>query len=452
MKKSRKGKKQGETLHFNLKDASATEPTLISIYFKYAPRTRFFYSTRRSVLPANWDWETERAKPKTPDAANINKELDRLEEAIWSKFQELQTAGKNRAIYHNEPLQSIDINQLKDHLDVITGRKQATNSIEAFIEAEIEKRRLSGKHSQGTLELYGNMLHHFRAYAATQKPKPTFESIDVDFYEKFRDYFFALGLTDVYTAKVIEYFRHFMKTALKKKATFNHYVGGISLREDLGLKKKSAEGHIYLSFDEVAKLFYYDFGDATRLSRARDLIVFACLSGLRYSDWDKVDLSKNVNFTVGGYQFLEVPTEKTNEFAYIPLVSFSKAILERNGGKLPADISDQKARDYIKEACRVAGFDERANKKEQRAGVTIVTPKLRYELAGTHTGRRTLVSLLRTVGTPDNLIRLVTAHKEDGMVNHYDKREPREKAEDLQIYLKRLEEKLDAAKLKQAVS
>ncbi len=45
---------------------------------------------------------------------------------------------------------------------------------------------------------------------------------------------------------------------------------------------------VVLTKSEVLKLYHYDFSKSPKLERVRDVFVFGCLTGMRYSDFKRV--------------------------------------------------------------------------------------------------------------------------------------------------------------------
>lgn len=146
------------------------------------------------------------------------------------------------------------------------------------------------------------------------------------------------------------------------------------------------------------------------LHRVRDVFLFQCYSGLRYSDvanLKRCDIHDD---------FFEITTIKTCDSLRIELNKHSKAILEKykmfnfpKGKALPV-ISNQRMNEYVHELCKVAEIDEPVRQTYYKGNdrIDIIRPK--YELVGTHTGRRTFICNALAIGIPPQVVMKWTGH------------------------------------------
>jgi len=85
---------------------------------------------------------------------------------------------------------------------------------------------------------------------------------------------------------------------------------------------------IYLHAPEIRQLWLAELPPEWQADR--DLFLFACLTGLRFSDTQRVDQTWIVNGTLSYRQ------QKTDKEVLVPLSALAHAILERHGGAPPA--------------------------------------------------------------------------------------------------------------------
>ena len=103
-------------VRFLLKDPRATEPTLVSLVYRYDNR-RFVYSTGQFIEPYQWDTENQRAhttqknRTERQQHESINAHLDRHRAAMVRVMNGIQLAG----LPLDNPL-------IKFHLDKELGR------------------------------------------------------------------------------------------------------------------------------------------------------------------------------------------------------------------------------------------------------------------------------------------------------------------------------------------
>ena len=152
--------------------------------------------------------------------------------------------------------------------------------------------------------------------------------------------------------------------------------------------------------------------EAGALEKTRDLFCFCAFTSLRYSDMAKVKPSD-----IDG-ETLYITTQKTNDRLPIDLNKFAKDILEKykvlgakTGLSLPV-ISNQKMNKYIKDLCELCGFNTPITKVCYRAGARVEETFPKYELVGTHAGRRTFICFALSSGVPPQVVMKWTGHSD----------------------------------------
>lgn len=162
---------------------------------------------------------------------------------------------------------------------------------------------------------------------------------------------------------------------------------------------------VFLTWKEQDKLRDYRIPEAKRyLKRVRDVFFFCCFTGLRYSDVHNLCRSDIKD------DGIEITTIKTSHLLRIELNKHSRAILDkyknipfRNDKALPV-ISNQKMNDYLKELCELAGIDEPVHETYYRGMNRVDEIHPKYEVIGTHAGRRTFISNAVSLGIPHTVI------------------------------------------------
>lgn len=177
--------------------------------------------------------------------------------------------------------------------------------------------------------------------------------------------------------------------------------------------KSTQKKIIFLTWDELTKLREFEIpANKQALERVRDVFLFQCFTGLRYSDVFNLRRSD-----VKG-EHIEVTTVKTSDSLIIELNNHSKAILDKykevtfEGDKVLPVITNQKMNDYLKELAELAGIDEPVRQTYYRGNDRIdeVTPK--YALLGTHAGRRTFICNALALGIPPQVVMKWTGHSD----------------------------------------
>jgi integrase len=155
----------------------------------------------------------------------------------------------------------------------------------------------------------------------------------------------------------------------------------------------------------ISALYRFDLSANKRLEQVRDLFVFGCFTGLRFSDYSNVSPENIV--PIDRDYFIKLITAKTKELVIVPTNPIIMDIFrkyERNANRLPKSLSNQKFNEYIKEACREAGFTEK--------GRLATAPELElWQCISSHTARRSFATNLYLEGFPVIDLMKITGHK-----------------------------------------
>lgn len=235
------------------------------------------------------------------------------------------------------------------------------------------------------------------------------------------DFFDEKGLNDYVTylrdikemrnstiGKQLSFLKWFLRWAFKKGLHQNNAYD--SYKPKL---KSTQKKIIFLTWEELNKLREFEIPAAKQaLDRVRDVFLFQCFTGLRYSDVFNLRRSD-----IKG-DHIEVTTVKTSDSLIIELNNHSKAILDKykdvafEDDKVLSVITNQKMNDYLKELAELAGIDEPVRQTYYRGNERIdeVTPK--YALLGTHAGRRTFICNALALGIPPQVVMKWTGHSD----------------------------------------
>ena len=233
---------------------------------------------------------------------------------------------------------------LRSKLDeyLYKGVEQSKDFYEYFNEFK-EAQRITKK--ERTILKYETLCNQLKAFEKAKKFKISFESIDLNFYEKLMAYYLQdLKLLNNTTGKYISALKTFLHWATERKyntnTSFIKYKA-ISTSADI----------IYLTEYELNAIYQLDLKGNKRLEQVRDAFCFGCYTGLRHSDITTV---KKAN--IKGDNII-MTSFKTREQIEIPINDYSKEILEKYDYQLPA-ISNQKFNDYIKEVGKLAEIND----------------------------------------------------------------------------------------------
>lgn len=399
-------------------------PTNIVCRFKPAQEYDFMCSTGIWIDRKDWSNEKQRIKQKASIQSKdlINSKLSKLQNTINDKWTIASLNGE-----------TIPKDWLKNVINVFFGKAKPneqykiyfTDWAEKYI-TESPKRLYKGKPlTKQRITTYKTLHKALIEFEQHRKAKLKFQDIDLNFYRNFVSWCQTVKHYNTNTIggriKIIKMWcKNIELDGLPVNAQYKH-------SEFMSISTQTKD--TYLTEAEINKVFEHDFSHSIRLEKARNLFIIGLRTGLRISDFMRL---KEFNIKK---EFIEVETLKTKEKVVIPLHHQVKAILNKNGGKLPPTISDQKFNDYIKEICKEVGITEliegaKINPDTKRKE-TGIYPK--YELISSHTCRRSFATNLYGQ-LPNLLIMDITGHNTEAVFLKYIKTTKQEHAEMLGKY------------------
>ena len=119
-----------------------------------------------------------------------------------------------------------------------------------------------------------------------------------------------------------------------------------------------------MTSEELAKIEEKDI-QIERLSAVRDIFVFACYTGLSYSDISKLS-KQHLQKGVDNNEWIIIDRSKTNNRCRIPILPKAKELLEKyknypknnNKGLLLPILTNQKMNSYLKELGDICGINK----------------------------------------------------------------------------------------------
>jgi len=263
---------------------------------------------------------------------------------------------------------------------------------------------------KGSLTVYKSVKNHLQAYQKAEKQKVSFEAINTVFFQKFQRFLIKRTKTDkegnvspmlnnTTIAKALSTLKTFLNYAREQGVKVNDSYRSFKIR------KEKLEV-IALEQSELDSILNLDLSKDKRLSKTRDLFVFSCATGLRYSDIAQL---KREHI---GNDAITLIVKKTKTELTIPLNSISASILDkyRDLHKPLPLISNQNLNYYIKDLCKAADIDKPVEIIRFNGTKRIVNLHPKYELIHFHTGRKTFVTLSLEKGMSAEEVMEITGH------------------------------------------
>lgn len=366
----------------------------LRVFITYNKR-KFSYSLGFSVDKSKWDMAMQRCKRNTTHgksftpAIKINAEIQRYEETIQSianSFKEPPT-----------------IEDFKAALDKEFKREKKTVQKEGFFDLYERYIREQGSicnWSDSVLRNHNKILKEWKLFDAEM----SIDKINPDTIDKFTIFQIRLGHQNETTNKKISMSKWFFRWLVAKGL-----LADISFTAHKTHLKRSSRVVVFLTWEELMKVYNHTF-ERPNLSRARDFFCLCCFTSLRYSDaaaLKKTDIYDDA---------IHITTQKTNDKITIELNNYSRTILQRYADNdtdkaLPV-ISNQNMNVYVKEVCRQCGINEKLTDIYYIGEKKYVETKEKWEMIGTHSGRRTFICNALMLGIAPNVVMKWTGHSD----------------------------------------
>ena len=217
-----------------------------------------------------------------------------------------------------------------------------------------------------------------------------------------------IGLRNTTIEKKLGYLRWFLKWATDRGDNTN-----LAYKTFKPTLKKVEKKVIYLTKDDLDNLRNYQIPkEKIHLEPVRDVFLFCCFTGLRHSD------AFNLRRADIKDDHIEITTVKTVDPLTIELNKTSREILEKYEmiqfprGKALPEITNQEMNRHLKTLCELAGINEDIGVTTYKGNIRTDVVKKKWELIGTHTGRRTFIVNALSLGIPPNVVMKWTGHSD----------------------------------------
>lgn len=369
-----------------------------------------------TINPNKWDSSTSRCRKnsfnkKGFSSSDINKELLRLEDLAQDVFKSFEVI---------ECIPSVEM--YKNAFNAQNGKNigiaKAEKTVDECLLEFVSEQSSINSWSDGTIYKFNTLKKHLKEF----KPDVKMSDFKSSFYIHYIEYLLdVVKVRNTSAIKSWKIFQWFLRWADKKGYLENKEYIDFEPR----LKTVKDKEVVYLTWDELMRVYNLNFPDNKKyLERVRDVFCFQCFTSLRYSDVAKLKREDIVD------DVMKVVTEKTGDTIRIELNKYSRAILEKYADKekpLPVP-SNQKMNEWIKEVCFLSGINTPVTSVYYKGSDRIEEVHPKYELIGTHTGRRTFICNALTMGIPASTVMEWTGHSDYKAMKPYIKIADQEKA------------------------
>lgn len=275
----------------------------------------------------------------------VNQKINSIKSKLFELQFELQKNAKE-----------VDAHQIAD---LIFGKTSLDTFLIQFFEEYANHALEIKKLNKGTYQQYITCLTAIRQYIqeSTGKSDINIRKPDLAFIEGFDAFLHQKGIgINTVGNKYHKKLKTVFISALQK--------GLIQISPYALFKIRFETTHRqYLTDQELIKIRKVEFHGNLSLEKVRDMFLFSCYTGLRFSD--AIDLGMNQILTNDGYSSIYRPQNKTGETLSIPLIPEAMAIINKYDSterkitnKVFPKISNQKFNVFLKTIAELANLDK----------------------------------------------------------------------------------------------
>lgn len=355
--------------------------------------------TPHMMFPKDWDFKKQLKKETLAGAPEFNERLLEYRAEMLDKYYD--------TLKKNPDLPFKRIAEIVIELANTKGKPKPDNKdfYEIF---DLFKTSMEGEVAPGTIKKFHTLKLSLQEFGVVN-PKYAnlqFSMIDFNFLDAYKKYLrnqkprgrqktrpeeLQFGLLNDTIGKYIETLKTFCKWAQERN--FNKYstYAQFSNVEKANLKRKKQKADIVtLSLPELIQFYKHDFSKQPSLDRVRDLFCFGAFTGQRWSDIERLD-----KLEIHGdiWSFTAYKTKKETDVDLTGYAAPALDILKKYDYQLPK-ISLTKFNLFIKNAAEAAGINAPTKIMRYVGAKEIPISKPKYKFIGSHTARKTCVSIL----------------------------------------------------------
>lgn len=386
---------------------------------------RYKRTSGESIDTEYWNGGTCREVREYPHGKSVNIKLKKIkracDEACDSFIEKMKIPSSD------EYWKEVDF--------ILSGSERETYFV-GYFQSFIENNRPI--RAKTTIKSYTTVLNKLIEFEKKHNKRLKFEDIDMQFYNKFREFMFKQDFSDNYFGTAIKC----IKTVFRA-AKYNDNLHNLNLTSGNNFKTiNETADTIYLNDEELKKIHELEFtkeniektfplvakNPANLESKikayeiVRNKFLIGCCTALRVSDFNR--LSK-ANITD---KFIKITTQKTKAPVVVPINKMLREILD-SGFDIMTPVSEQKINRHIKEICQIAGIDDLVEITCSEGGKKIIKTFPKYSLVTNHTARRSGATNMYKAEIPTLAIMKITGHKTEKAFMKYIKITEEENAE-----------------------
>lgn len=386
----------------------------MKVYINYK---RITISTGVKVLPSLWD---QKNGCPLSDKKQINK-IEKDNPGTTSKLKTVELTIANykiafekavallnmRGEEFNEPDLKLQIQKELGKAPAVKKRITLNEFIDNFIEDIENGRRLTSKgrpFTKGTIKNYKGFKEQFLAYQKDLHQKIDFDDVTLELRDKFVSYFLKKNYSPNTIWRHIKHLKSIMNVAFEEDLHTN-----LDFQKRKFMIPQVTTTEIYLTDDELDKIYNLDLSDMPHWELARDVFLVGCYTAQRFSDYSRI-CEEHIKTSPEGNKIISLTQLKTGTTVIIPIMPKLDAILKKYNYNLPKT-HEQKVNLYIKKVVEKAEITSSETDDVFKNGNRTTEIKPKHDLVKTHTARRSGATNMYLRGVPILSIMRITGHR-----------------------------------------
>jgi len=379
-------------VNFRFQKKKNAKKGVIRLDFSYGTnRLRYVFGI--SIEEKLWSKTKQRFKSSAANSLELNQRLSFISKETISIYYELINSNISPS---NEMLKE----KIKEKISGKSNKLSFYDYVDEFIE------RSKNTKKSNTISEYGYTLRDIQAFEKYSRRRVDWETLDMKFYDAYMDYQYNVkGNSQNLFGKRIKTIKTFLNDAYERGINKHLMYRGFKV---LQIETDA----IYLTEEELDKIYALDLSQNKRLEKVRDLFIVECNTGLRYNDLMNITKENILK------ESIRIKVSKTGQILNTLLLPITKKILSKYQHNLPK-ISNVNYNLYIKEVGQLAGIQESITKDTYKSGKAVSFKRKKYQLITTHTSRRSFATNMYKRGYSPVQIMSITGHKKESTFLKY---------------------------------
>lgn len=383
-------------------ELNAKRPIIMSVAFH---GKREIFTTGKFAQLRFWDKGSKRIKTllDTPNSL--------IETGVWldSKRIEIENFIQlAKSEYH-----SVSKDELHELINNQVKFNKSSDTLEDVLKLFFaEHKTMKGVSlKNNTLKIYSALIVHIISF---QKNNIMFtpQQYSTTWVKQFKEYLMDTVLANdntvcKYIKALKTFFNHFKSKGVKIAAVMNE------------IKVGETEQIVNIIEQKELELLEQKEFDNPSFNQIRDIFIFHCYTGVRYSDLEQIkheDIKQ-----MGDMLIWEFISEKTGQFITVPLFEAAKKILEKYKDLLTPlpRYTNQAINRELKKIAKIVELNRPVKKIAYYDNKITETASCLHEIISTHMARKTFISISLQMRLPERMVREITGHKDERSFRRY---------------------------------